>query len=290
MSFARRRIALTFKLGKGQFGDSGSQEVRVTGLRTKVQIVKGGGPGMSSANVQVFGLTLAKMNQLSTLGMIPTLVRKNTLTIEAGDDSANAMGVIFQGTIFNAYADMNASPEVAFMIECQAGLLEAVQTAKPTSIRGSSDVATMIQGMATQMNLVFENNGVNAKLSNAYYTGSPRTQAFAMANDAGINIVIDNGRLAIWPADGTRRGQIPTISKATGMKGYPTFTSRGIAVEAEFQPSFTFGSKVKVENAILKPADGEWVIYKLVYNLASETPNGDWFCSMEAARPGFVVV
>mgnify|MGYP001611534202 CR=1 FL=1 len=287
MSLVSRKIDVVFRLGKGSFGDSGADTVTLKNLRVAASIVKAGGQSMGSANLRIYGMTFSLMNQLSTLGPAPTLYRRNTVTVLAGDD-VNGMGTVFVGTIVNAYTHFQM-PENPFMVEAYAGMIEALAPVPASSFQGSADVAAIMSGLATQMNLVFENNGVNVKLSNPYFSGSPRNQVQACAEAAGIAWIIDGGKLAIWNPGEARGGQVPLISLATGLKGYPNYTSRGIMLETLYQPSIGFGVKINVQSD-LKPASGEWIPFTLQYQLDSLVPDGSWFISLEAARPGYVVV
>lgn len=289
MSFAKRRIDLTFTLGEGDFGEGGANEVKLSGLRVLTQITKAGGPSMGTAQVQVFGMDLAKMNKLSTLGQRPTTVRKNTITIDAGDEGG-PMSTVFIGNITNAWFDGAASPNVPFQVLAHVGGFDAVNSIAPTSYRGSVDVATVLSGLATKMGKSFENNGVSVQLTNPYYTGSARDQALQAVKEAGIQWNgLDENKLAIWPAGKSRGGAIPLVSKDTGMENYPAFTSQGIQVTSLFNQSIGFGSKIKVES-ILDGANGEWVVYALSYRLDAQIPRGKWHMDISAARPGFAVV
>lgn len=288
MSFVQRKINLKFQLGEGSFGETGANAVEVTGLRVSSTIVKAGGPSKGRAQVQVYGLTLSKMNTLSTLGLVPTLVRKNTITITAGDD-ANGMATVFIGTIQDAWFDPPNAPDVAFNIDAFAGGIESVQPAEPSSFKGSADVATIMSSIATKMGAKFENNAVSVKLANPYFSGAALQQAQQCAQAAGVKMVFDNGTLAIWTTSGSRGGQIPLLSPQTGMEGYPVYTSHGVRIKCLFNPSISFGGKIKVQSD-LKPACGEWIVYNLTHNLDSQVPRGRWHSTLQAARPGVTVV
>lgn len=284
MALAERLINVTFTLGEGSFGDTGQNTVKLSGLRISAKIVKAGGPSMSTLQMQVYGMTLSQMNQLSTLGMAPRLVRRNTVLVEAGDANSG-MGTVFIGTITNAWADMQSAPDVPFRVEAHTGLIEAVSVQPPSSFTGPTSVATIMSGLAVAMGLTFENNGVKTVLANPYFYGSPREQAKACAEAAGCEWIIDGNKLAIWNVGGFRGGEIPLISKLTGMDNYPSYTSMGISVRTLFNPSIGYGGKIKVEST-LKPASGEWVVFSLDYDLESKVPKGRWFTTIGAARPG----
>lgn len=285
MSFAERRIRLTFVLGEGSFGNSGQNTVVVEGLRATAKIIKAGGPSMGTALMQVFGMKLAIMNRLSTLGMTVTLLRRNSITVEAGD-LGGTMSIVFIGTIRDAYGDFSAQPQVPFVIEAHAGLIDAIAPAPPSSYRGPVDVATVMSSLATHMGLSFENNGVNAKLPTSYFPGSAREQALACVRAASIEWNGgDNGKLAIWNVGQGRGGEAPLISPATGLVGYPAYTSKGIQIKCLFNPSIGFGSKINVQSS-LTPACGTWVVYKLQHDLDALVFRGKWFSVVDAYRFG----
>lgn len=289
MSFLERKIDLTFKLASGSFDETGTSENSVTGLRVTTKLLKAGGPSMGTAQIEVYGMTMSFMNKLSTLGMRLSNVPRNTVTVSAGDDTSG-MGVVFIGTITYAWIDFAASPEVPFRIDAHTLGAEAVIQAKPSSFKGSTDVATVLSGLAQQMGLQFENNGVTSKLSNTYLAGSARSQALAVVQHAGISWNGgDNGILAIWPKNKSRTGgQIPRVAADTGLQGYPSFTANGIHLTTLFNPSIQFGSMIQVEtDPRLASANGTWAVYELTHDLEAQVINGRWHSDLSAYNPKF---
>lgn len=291
MSFLKRSIDLTFALGQGNLGDSGANAVKLKGLRITSEIIKAGGQSMGTATLQVFGMTLEQMNTFSTLGQRPTTQRKNQITIEAGDDDQDTKPTVFIGNITNAWIDGSTPGSPVFQVLAHVGGFDAVNPVVPTSFKGTVNAVDVLSSLAVKAGKAFENNGVNVQLSNPYYSGSVRDQILACIKDAGVQWNgMDNNILAIWPSNGSRGGSIPEVSKATGMEGYPSFTSQGIIVRSLFNPSIGFGSKIKVVSDKINGANGEWNVYSLSYNLDAKQPRGRWNMSISAARPGFNVV
>lgn len=297
--FAKRKIDVKFTMGpvkdiktgatsQPTFTESGTNEVLLSGYRAQANIIKAGGLSMGGLQLRIYGISLSLMNQLSFLGKIPLATRNNTVTVSAGDD-INGMSVVYVGNINAAYADMQGAPDVVFVVQASAGLFEAINPIKPNSYQGSASVSVIMAGLANQMGKVFEDNGVNVKLSNPYFPGTARAQAEACARAADINWIIDNNTLAIWPKDGSRGSAIPLVSPDTGLVGYPTYTGNGIGFICRYNPSIGFGAMVEVKSS-LTPACGKWVVYYLAYELESETNGGVWFTRVEAAEPGYVVV
>lgn len=296
MALVKRRIDVTFVLGKGEFGSDGSNQVKVSGLRCTARVKAAGGHAAGELDLVVYGMTLSSMNQISTLGMVATTYRKNSVTVEAGEEGG-LMATVFQGQIIDAWIDPRGAPDVAFRITATTGLFDSVRPAKPLSFKSQVDVSTVLSGLATEMGLAFENNGVNVKLPPSYYAGSPREQAQRIVDDAGIKWnTAENGVLAIWTADGSRNKPAIKIDRTTGMIGYPTFTSNGIMLEAVFQPSVGLGGKIEVKSDFTgtgKPdaygntgANGTWVIYSFDLDLTAQVPRGAWRMLIQAAPVG----
>lgn len=297
MSFVNREITLQVTLGSdtlsgspNSFAGTGAQSVTIKGLRTSVRIQNSGQSSACTAQVRVWGLQQSIVNQLATLGLAFNLVPRNAITISAGDAGVTP-SVVFSGTILYAYADYAGQPDVPFVIEAQFGIADAAITIPPTSIQGWGDVAQMMEGLARQMSMGFQNNGVTSRLRNPRYAGSAKNQADQLARDAKIVWSNINGNtMAIWPLGGNRSLlQIPIISPETGMIGYPAFTQQGIVVSTIFDPAIAFGGFVKVISSALNAIrqaqpnlasanafPTQWSVYKLDLELDALLPGGQW--------------
>jgi hypothetical protein len=286
VTFAQRHISLTFQIGEGAFGASGANTVKVQGLRASAKIAKAGGTSNPTLNLRVWGLSLSLMNQLSTLGKPLPDVRKNVVTVEAGSDDTG-MAVVFVGIIQQAWASMQGMPDAVFTVQAAVGLFDQMRPLAPTSINGAADVAMLISGLATQMGYAFENSGVSVQLSHPYFSGTGMEQVQRCAEHAGINLLVDNNTIAIWPKDGARGGTAVLVSKDTGMIGYPDWTAQGVAVTTLFNPNITYGGTILVQSDIT-PAVGKWSPFKIEHDLDSEVFGGHWFTRAEASVFGTV--
>lgn len=286
MALVERLINLTFTLGEGNFGNDGENTAKVSGLRVSARINKAGGPQPAKLALDVWGLTPPIMRHLSTLGLIAKEQRRNVITVDAGD-ATNGVATVFIGTITYGYGNYEASPQVTFHVEAGSGVLEALIPNDPISIAGSADVVTVLSGIARKMNVVLESNGVQKRLSNMYLPHSSlRDQAAAVVDQAGLEWNgIDLGVLAIWEPGSSRGGQIPLISKDTGLQGYPAFTSNGVMVKTLFNPNVTFGGMVEVQSSRpeLVGANGQWKVYGLDYSLDANMPGGEWSMLVQGA-------
>lgn len=289
MAFTHKIISLTFDLGEGSFGENGANRVKLAGgLRASANINMGGSPAFSHLDLTVSGMTLSNMNALTTLGKNVASIRRNVVTVEAGD-AGTGMSVVFQGQMVEAWTDFSGMPNVVFRVQAQGGLLEAVKPIPPTTFNGIADVATILRGLATQAGWGFQNDGVAAKLIDPYFPGTILDQIKACIEHANIDALIGPPLLAIWPKGGARGGSVPIISPDTGLIGYPTFTQSAIQLTTLFNPGIGFGQKIQVKSSakiptqLPKVSDGMWQVISLSHTLESETHGGQWHSRILAA-------
>lgn len=301
MTFTKKIIEVVFTLSpvtdaagtvtndQPVFAGTNSNTVTLTGYRTSVHVTKAGGASMGEAHLSIYGMSLQLMNQLSTLGRTPVIIGRNLVSISAGD--ANGLSLIFQGTINQAFTDLGSAPDGRFDVDAYSLLFQAVQSIPPTSTRGSTDVALIMQNLSTQMGLRFENNGVTDIIPPIYLAGSAKSQAEELVKLAQIEWNQgDNGTVAIWPKNGSRNGAIPLISPQTGLVGYPYPSGGGLlGLKTLFNPAINFGSQIRVQSSIT-PACGVWTICQLEHALESEMPGGQWFTSLTGTPPGYLAV
>ena len=277
MLFVRRSIDVTF---------IGKETVKLTDHRVTVRIATNGDPNIGSAQLQIYGLTTDRINQLATFAqafMTPDYNYK--IQVDAGDE-VNGMNMVFFGNITQAWADFQGMPDIPFHVLAYA--TPTVQ-ASPSgqnwnSYSGPTDVAKMLQPLAGMMGLSLENSGVNVKLTNPYHFGSPFRQAQLIREAADINMVFENKIMAIWPRNKPRDGQGPLISEQTGMVADPSFTDYGVIVRQEFSTPVKYGVNMTIKSQIEK-ANGPWSIKQIDYNLAANMPNGPWFVTLSGSKP-----
>jgi hypothetical protein len=284
----KKHITLAFQLGQGNFGESGYNEVTISGLRCSATIQKSGSEGLNFMQLTVYGLTLSLMNQLSTLGKLRgSQVRNNVITVTAGDDESG-MAVVFIGTIWEAWADLQGMPDSCLVVSASSGGLMANKPVPAISFTGTADVATIISGIATQAGFNFQNYGVTTKLSYPYFAGTALTQIERCAQAAGIHWIVDNDTVAIWPRGGSRGGAVPVVSPTTNLVGYPVYSQEGVSLTVKYTPDIIAGGLVDVQGSSITPANGTWYVLSTTHNLESEMPGGSWFTQLTCLAWGHV--
>lgn len=280
MTFVRRYIDVTF---------TGPTTIKFNArgkyaLRTSARIQKAGGFNLGSLSLELRGLSLDHINQLSTFGTRFHPNYNYTVQVDAGDDE-NGMSTVFVGGIQQAWGDMRAMPDVPFHVVAMSGGSAAVMRTPATTFEGSTDVPLMLEKLAQQSGLDFENSGVQAKIADPYFWGSAWKQMKEIIDASGIEGFIDNGTLAIWPRNGARSGDSLIVSPQTGMRDYPSFTEYGVQVRTEFRRAISYGANMTIQSDI-KNACGTWRIIRIDYDLQANTPRGSWFAILDGAQGG----
>lgn len=282
----KKALRFIITLGTGSFGSSNNNQITLEGFRATVDIDKAGGTQMGTLKAQIFGVSQSDMNSVTTLQWKPKSFIPNTVQVYAIDGAQETL--VFTGNIVNAWGNYQNMPDVFLMIQAQAAYFNQLAPVAPTSFNGSVDVATAMSGLASQMGLTFENNGVSTQLRNQYLPNTALEQAKTLANAAGCWMCIDGGVLAITPAYQARSKPIPLLSADSGLVSYPTFDGVGVSFEAYFNPSVIFGGSIQIDSSIPQAA-GTWIVTSVSHLLDSEKPGGRWFSRIRGNASGLAV-
>jgi hypothetical protein len=314
MSFTKRLIDVTFRLGQGgtfSTPPAAANTALAEGLRVEATIAKAGSVGMPTLTCRIYGLTQDIVTSISTLGTVYGASKNNQITLAAGDENGKAS--VFLGIIDTAWSDYEDPANPALEIRAHTGLLEATRPLPPTSFSGPVDVVTVIKSIATQMGWQVESNGVQAtirsgKSGGPYYSGTGREQIIAAANAAHIHCWMDADAagaqvIALWPWDGIRDGDGPLISAETGMVGYPAWEQNSLRVTMLFNPQIAaagigpggvnLGGKIHIQSKVPN-ATGVWQVFSVTHELDSNVEGGRWYTTVRCINtkwpnPGDIV-
>ena len=123
----------------------------------------------------------------------------------------------------------------------------------PTAIKGSQSVSSFVEQQAQKLGLTFVNEGVTASIRNCVFNGSPLAQARAAAAAVGAELITDDDEMILLNKDQARTGDVPLLSKNSGLLGYPSITQNGIELKAIFNPAFKFAGLIEIDSIVPKP-------------------------------------
>ena len=289
------RFILTLAGQNAQFSSNGQSYNTVTleGLRSSVFIDNAGGAMMGTLKAQIYGVTASDMNTLTSTLWDNLVISPsgssfgfNTIQVFAIDGAQETL--VYNGDVLNCWGVYTSMPDAYLYVEAQIGYSNLVQPTTPFSIATDTDVATVMQQIATKMGYQFENNGVNIPVAKGSYWGNTlMEQARSLMQTYKFWMYLENtspNTLAIAPYGSARNVAAPLISPQTGLQGYPVFNSTGVNFETLFNPDVTFGGPIQVSSSIPK-ANGTWVVVSMSHQLSSQTPGGAWKTTVNAVSP-----
>lgn len=282
----QKHLRFVITLGTGKFGSSNNDQIILQGFRASANIDKAGGMMMGTLRAKIYGVKQADMNAVTTLQWKPGTIIPNTVEVFAIDGKAETL--VFAGNVVNAWGDYQNMPDVFLHIQAQSAFFNQLISTAPRSFKGSVDVAVVMGQIAKELGLLFENNGVDIKLTDVYLPNTGLEQAKDLARMAACDFYVDDKILAITPRNAPRVVTIPLVSKESGLMGYPTFDGIGISFQTLFNPAITFGGSIKMATDIPQAA-GEWVVTSIAHQLESERPGGAWFSYVRGNTNGLAV-
>ena len=277
-SFQRRSLRITFKLATGSFTQTGSPDTLVLeGYRAQVEIDAPGGYEFSTCRLRVYGIDQFDMNRLTVINYQNLDFMRNSVQVEATDEDGQ-FTTVFLGEIYIAQPEYSGMPDVPFVAEARAGLIDSLTPKKYSSFPGAQSVSSIMSLLAKELNVALEDNGVTATVTDMYLTGAPlkKVQTLAEATRTQYWYLPEQGVLAIAPAGIARKSEAILYDSFTGLVGFPTKTHVGIAFSALFRPAVYHGCKIFMEQDVIA-CNGEWYIISMSHRLDSETPGGAWF-------------
>jgi hypothetical protein len=288
VSFLKKRLEVTFELPEGKFAQTDSNTLTLRGLRTSVRIDEQGGDVQGFMDLRIWGLPVSVMNDLFQPQNTPLDGKApHRVTVLAGDEQSKTLSVVFSGFITSALIEYQGMPDVPLHIAAAAAFNLRMMSVTPSSFAGSVDLAEIMRALALKGNLGFENNGVTGQFtSNAYFSGSIGSQIEECAHDHRIAWTVEAGTLVIWPEGKSRSRPAVTVSRETGLVGFPTKDALYVNFTSLYNPLLRFGNLVKIETSFT-PAAGLWTVQRIGQSLDAEMPGGAWFtqCAAWQAPP-----
>src|ERR1700678_13444 len=154
-SFANiKDLSFTITLNNGSsFGASGNT-LTLQGLRATVDIDRAGGAAYGHMHAKLYGVSQKDMNAATSYKYQVADIPRNTISVWAIDGQQQTL--VFSGDVVTSWANYQSQPDVYLQIEAVAGYYALMTPVVPTSYKGSFDVATAMQSLATQMGMTFE--------------------------------------------------------------------------------------------------------------------------------------
>lgn len=270
MSYQRRDLTVQITLAQGTFDEQSGNILTLKNMKCECSISAYGGISGTSLNMSLYGLSLDKMAKLTSKAQRYIDQPQNLIKVMANDET------VFLGTITSARINLNQMPDAPIEMVANAVGYERTLPCTPTSINGTTSVASMVQAIANKVGLKFVNIDVDAKATNEHAQGNAIQQIQYLAQAYDFIDDIDVGTVFIYKSQSTIDGIIPHVSPENGLLGYPIFYDMGINFRCVFSSALRVGRKVNLQTS-LPHGSGEYLItHGTTHYLSSNMDGGLW--------------
>ncbi len=279
---ARVTVTVTRPDSSSDTGTSQDQYVFLE-HRMSIQVSLGGGR-FGNARVQIEGVPLAAMNNISRLWLQPLVIQaQDTLAIDVWDGSNYVP--FFNGVVAWAGTDGSGLPYVRLSIEANAAFALSQTTPAPYTANGTQTLQNVLQGILQPGGFALDLAPSTPALTvtNPRFSGSVMDQLDACMRafpQLAYNIILQ--RVRVYPADQPFNADPIIISPATGMQKAPNYSSSAMTVDTLFDPRLVPGQAIQVDSEFVLAGGANWVCRVLNHTIEPNKQKGNWITSIAA--------
>ena len=270
-----RYLSCVITLQSGTFAQGGNTKVIDNNTINAVVTKTLSNNFTNSADITIYGMNDSDIAALSTLGYLPFNYNTNKITLYANYVS-QPKSLCFVGYIVRAWCDYS-DPSRPMHFQCQKTYLDAIASAKPINIQGSSSVPGLFSTLASSLGLSLNNNGVTGLIKNAIFDGSLIDQCKSLAKQTSNNCVLDNYKMYIAPLKKSLSNLVLQLDSSSGLIGYPTIDAMGIKLKMRYNPVLHIGQYIQLSSKVPKTT-GKWYVYDMTSSLNNRHEN--WYTDL----------
>lgn len=226
------------------------------------------------AGRQSYGVTKIYVGNISTTGK----TKKKETNSKQSKSSAEASGGAPGSSVSS---NVSQPPDIGITLKCLTGDFskgDIIARSQP----GIAQLSQISGQVARDLNLILNFQALDKQIANYTYTGAALQQIDYLNQMGLVNAYADDGVLVVKDFDKPLSNQIKILSKETGMIGIPEITEQGIKVQFLLDNQTTLGGLLRIKSDIYPIVNGDYVIYKLGFEIASRDVPFYWIA--EAKR------
>jgi hypothetical protein len=187
------------------------------------------------------------------------------LTLDAGRKSYGTSR-IFLGNI--SKSSPSQPPDIAVTLKCLTLNYKKGDVTSDTAT-GTQSLKDISQNVAKDLNVNLNFQATDKNISNYNYSGASLNQVDKLGELGDINAYIDDGNLIVKDANIPLVNTSRIVNVDSGMIGIPEITEHGIKVKFLLDNKTTLGGGLQVESLIYPAVNGNYVIFKLGFEISS---------------------
>lgn len=193
---------------------------------------------------------------------------RKSVTLEVGRESYGT-SILYQGDIFRSNG--GERPDDVISLRCLTGAYNSGNIVSRTT-SPETNLKSIAQGIASDNELSLQFEATDKRISNYTFSGSALSEIENLKEISGADVFVDGQILVVKNRGEAVSGSVFLIDSSVGLQ-VPKFTEQGIQVKFLYDPRVKLGSKIQINSQQYQSTNGQYVIYKLGYNIANrDTP------------------
>jgi len=200
------------------------------------------------------------------------------MTLEVGRQSFGT-SIIFSGDITDAA--ITQPPDIKLTLRSQTKASKKGRIVS-RSMPDTANLSTIAKQAAQDLGLSLQLDAPDKRIANYSFTGGALNQVDKLGQSGGVDAYVDDDALIVKAKGAPRKGKVRVLDMSSGMIGVPELTDRGVKVKMLIDQHTAVGGLLRVSSVQVPAANGDYVIYKLGFDVASDdTP---FYYIAEAAK------
>lgn len=249
------------------------------GLEITASGTKYANPNQNECEVKISNLDKQTHDYLLTETSPFNLNRvRKKLIVEAGRKSTGA-SLVYEGDIVSAVGSQ--PPDIQVVIKAKSGDFDKGNVVA-RSKGGKTPLSAIARSVASDLGVKLDFQATEKQIANYSHSGAALKQVDRLQTTGAVNAYVNNGVLVVKDFNIPLKGKSRVLDLDKGMIGIPQFTEQGVKVRMLFDNQTDLGYGLDITSIMNPAADGEYVVYKLGFELANrDTP---WYLTAEATR------
>lgn len=204
--------------------------------------------------------------------------RRKKLIVEAGRVSTGA-SLVYEGDIVSAVGSQ--PPDIQVTIKAKTGDFDKGNIVG-RSKGGQTPLSAIARSVASDLGVRLDFQAQEKQIANYSHSGAALKQVDKLGTAGAVSAYINNDVLVVKDLNVPLKGRARVLNLDTGMVGIPEFTEQGLKVRMLFDNQTDLGYGLDVTSVMLPAANGEYVVYKLQFELSNR--DEPWYLIAEAVR------
>ncbi len=205
---------------------------------------------------------------------------KNSILIEAGRESLG-LHQVFNGDITTV--NVTQAPDIWLVMRAITGKQRKNMTVS-TSQNASAKFSLISSQVAGELGIPLDFRAPDKDVANFSFSGSLERMVGTLGTISnGVDAYVDDDRLVVKSRYDPVTAEVIPISIDTGLVGIPEFIDLGVRCTVLLTTEIRLGQTIRLTSAAYPAVDGEYVIYRLGFNLANR--DSPFYYILEASNP-----